>query len=415
MVTDSNPEGSLDQLRQILLHEQQNEIEILQGRLAALEDRIVNTDKRTSLVGEVLPQALRESGGADSHLQVALQPEVEDVISRSVRQHPTVLAEAIYPLLGPAFRKMIERLFSRPDNETLKPYNVEQLFLIHRKTGLVICHQADPNVVTQDADMVSGMLDAIRSFVQDAFGAHEFDGLEQLTVGEVNVRIEWSPQAVLAAVVRGIEPASLQPALESALHEIHTTHEIQLAQFKGDSSELEIIDNDLRMLNESLTSSDNIPFWKQHFKSLCFFAALVALVITGIKFKEDRRWNKAIDELSAEPGIIIIANNRGWGNMQISGMLDIDAVEPEAILTAHGFDIDNIDRLWEQFVSSEPAIKQSRALRVLGPPPGVGLEIDNRHLIVSGDVSDEWILQARSLLPSLDGVDSLDRGNLKEQ
>ena len=49
-------------------------------------------------------------------------------------------------------------------------YRVEQVFLIHAQTGLLLQHVVADAVTAQDADMVSGMLTAIRDFARDSFG-----------------------------------------------------------------------------------------------------------------------------------------------------------------------------------------------------------------------------------------------------
>ena len=48
-------------------------------------------------------------------------------------------------------------------------YRAEQIFLIHRETGLVLSHVVGPAVATQDPAMVAGMLSAIQQFVKDSF------------------------------------------------------------------------------------------------------------------------------------------------------------------------------------------------------------------------------------------------------
>ena len=50
-------------------------------------------------------------------------------------------------------------------------FRVEHLFLIHRKTGLLLEHVAAPEAAAQDPQMVSGMLTAIQDFVRDSFDA----------------------------------------------------------------------------------------------------------------------------------------------------------------------------------------------------------------------------------------------------
>ena len=46
-------------------------------------------------------------------------------------------------------------------------YQVEQVFLVHRKSGLLIDHVVAKTTVPQNPDLVSGMLTAIKDFVQE--------------------------------------------------------------------------------------------------------------------------------------------------------------------------------------------------------------------------------------------------------
>jgi len=78
---------------------------------------------------------------------------VESAIHRSVREEPNVIAEAIYPIMGPVIRKIVQKMFEGSKASSLSPYQVEQLFLIHRETGLIIRHQVAPGVASQDADI----------------------------------------------------------------------------------------------------------------------------------------------------------------------------------------------------------------------------------------------------------------------
>ena len=70
-------------------------------------------------------------------------------------------------------------------------FSVEQVFLIHRETGLVLSHVVAPRVATQDPSLVSGMLSAIQQFVKDSFESQRGDNtLDFLEVGELEVWIE---------------------------------------------------------------------------------------------------------------------------------------------------------------------------------------------------------------------------------
>jgi OOP family OmpA-OmpF porin len=127
---------------------------------------------------------------------------VEAAVDRSVQRDPQVLVKALFPLMGPAIRRSIASMFEsmiRSLNETLerslsleglrwrlqalqtgKPfaeivllqtleYRVEQVLLIDEKSGLLMQHVVDSAVPSQDVELVSGMLSAIKSFVEDSF------------------------------------------------------------------------------------------------------------------------------------------------------------------------------------------------------------------------------------------------------
>lgn len=113
-------------------------------------------------------------------------------------------------------------------------YSVEQVFLIHRETGLLLQHVATATAGIKDVDMVSGMLTAIQDFVHDSFGASEDQMLQSLHVGEFTVWIEQGPYVALAAVIQGNPPEELWGKLEDAVEKIEFEQSRVLQEFKGD-------------------------------------------------------------------------------------------------------------------------------------------------------------------------------------
>ena len=57
-------------------------------------------------VSEVLPEAVLLRNH-DPHLTRALAPTIEEAITTSVRRNPQPLADALFPVIGPAIRKAI--------------------------------------------------------------------------------------------------------------------------------------------------------------------------------------------------------------------------------------------------------------------------------------------------------------------
>src|SRR4029453_14302380 len=196
-------------------------------------------------VRRVLAAAV-ELGSKDPHLKRALAPTIEETIYDLVRRNPRPLADALFPIIGPAIRKAVATTLSgmlESLNTTLEHslswrslqwrldarrtgrsfaeivllntlvYRVEQVFLIHRPSGLLLQHLMAPGAPAQDPDLVSAMLTAIRDFVGDSFKVREDEGLQTLKVGELSVWVEKGPHRVVAVVVRGTAPPALRRGL----------------------------------------------------------------------------------------------------------------------------------------------------------------------------------------------------------
>jgi OOP family OmpA-OmpF porin len=177
-----------DQLRELLVGPERARLDELQ---AALED----PEKRSADIARFLPEAVKAARA--KALRESLEPVFEKAFQSSVRKHPKDLADAIYPVIGPAIRhsvaasirefaeslnQIVERSASfraiqwriearvtgKPFTEILLArsllYSVEQVFLIHRRSGLLLQHVAAADSILKDADMISGMLTAIQEF-----------------------------------------------------------------------------------------------------------------------------------------------------------------------------------------------------------------------------------------------------------
>src|SRR6188472_787698 len=217
------PADSFDELRALLVGPEQRELMALQAHL--LDPAIQVRD-----VSRVLPDAiaLRSS---DPQLTRALAPSIEVAVTASVRRDPRPLADALFPVMGPAIRKaiahtlagMMESLNRTVEHslswralqwrwtafQTGKPfaeivlldtleYRVDQVFLIHAETGLLLQEVWSEPRAVRDTDQVSAMLTAIRDFVRDSFKTSDGDTLDALRVGELSVIVEQGPHALLA-------------------------------------------------------------------------------------------------------------------------------------------------------------------------------------------------------------------------
>ncbi len=99
-------EKALQELRSLLLSEEQHEI-------VALRERLESSEQRTRDVSAVVAEAiqLRREQGGQNELSAALTPTVEEAVRESVRKDSHVLVEALFPVMGPAIRRSVAEVF----------------------------------------------------------------------------------------------------------------------------------------------------------------------------------------------------------------------------------------------------------------------------------------------------------------
>ncbi len=392
-------------------------------------------------VGEVLPTAVIKRSEKDNKLTEATLPLVEENIRQSALRDPKILAEALFPVIGPAIRKAIAEALSsmvQNLNQTLEHrlspksigwrieawqtgksfgevvmlktllYRVEQVFLIHRETGLLLQHVAANPGEMEDADMVSAMLTAITDFVHDSFKTSDDATLDSLKINELSVWIESSPDAIIAAVIRGNPPLTLRQTFDETIEQIQFTQEFDLDNFKGDAKVFDIsrpfLENCLRFQSSADSEKEN-KFLKP---STLLVSALAILILIGGFFyvRDYLRWTGFVDQLRAESGIVVTQAERGWFVHTIGGLRDPLAANPEEILKNHNFDGDDVEQNWQPFQDGSAEFILKRAEKYLRPPEGVSLKLEDRTLVAEGKiVSQEWFTKAGQFVPILFGVD----------
>lgn len=253
-MTDTH-EAQLEQVRTVLFGSERDELLDLRARVTHLEQLVLEQTNRADTVGEILVDAVRTPERDTPELGGALRPEVEFAIRDSAFSDSSILAEALYPVMGPAMRKMIANLFSADSDQSGRSFSVEQVMLIHRESGVLLAAAAGSDKQLEEADIVSGMLDAVRMFVQDAFDKSDHDGLQDLRVGDTSVLVEWGPEAVLASVVSGIPTETYRTQATTYLEEFHVRFDDQLESFAGNIGPFSPAESELLTLHKNAQPS----------------------------------------------------------------------------------------------------------------------------------------------------------------
>jgi len=315
-------------------------------RLGALEQRLEGRLVDAESVARVLPGAIRSSVESGDTLAHALTPAVQTSLVESVRRDPSVLANALAPTIGAAIRKAIASAlagmlesFNRTLDHSLsvrslgwrleawrtqRPFaevvmlrtlrfKVEQVFLIHRESGLLLQHVVAPRSSSVDADLVSGMLTAIQDFVARSF-AGDSDSrdaqLEEIEFGDRRVVIASGASAVLAAVTRGFPPSTWRRQLQETVERTHAECAAALAEFAGESAAFDVAAPAMEeLLVEQRAESRRSPV----VPVLGLVLLLVLLLVPGLAVSHvlaaqqlTRTLERARTAFEREPGYVLV-------------------------------------------------------------------------------------------------------------
>ena len=370
------PDEQLRRLRELLMG---SELDIIRSRL---DDPQIRAEETSHIVAEAI--ALRSRRG--SQIRQALQPSIEAALRISVQRDPHVLADLLFPVIGPAIRKAVTAsLSSMLDalNKILEQslsvkaitwrmegwrtgksfgeivllrsllYKVEEVFLIHKETGLLLQHQVAKSAVVRDADLVSGMLTAIQEFVRDSFAPSEAKDLEKIQVDEFQVWVQHGPEALLACVVRGVPPSEFGAMLQERLETIHGTMGASLEHFHGDTTAFDSTRPILQScLTGQLAATERRKFpWI--LSAIGVVVVLIAATFLFFYFRDQRRWSAYLDKLNNEPGILITSAHAGIRHYWLSGLRDPLAKDPEVLLEGTGIPPARITSRWEPYISAD--------------------------------------------------------------
>lgn len=429
-------DASFEELRHLLVGPEQ-------ARLDALAHRLDDPETRTEEVSHLLADAVLKETGRSDRLGEALAPTVEESLQVSIRRNPRALVDAISPIMGPAIRRSIiqaingmvqslnatmEQSFSPQGLKwrweafrtgksfgevvalhTLR-FQVEQVFLIHRETGLLLAHRSV--LQATDPDLIGSMLVAIRDFVSDSFDGGEGTGtLDTIQVGERTVWVETGRDAVLAAVVRGIAPESLRETLTGTLEQIEIAFGEALRAYDGDDSGLEEASGFLSECLVSQGKEEEVAASERRSSPLPWLlwggVGVALLAWLSVTTLDRMRWGAFVDELRREPGVVVVDHDRLDGRWVLWGLRDPLAADDATLLARTPIDAERIELRLSAYEALEPEWVAARARNRLGVPAQATLTVEGETLVIGGTASAAWLagIADRALL--LGGVSSL--------
>ncbi|MEM9922483.1 MAG: OmpA family protein [Cyanobacteria bacterium P01_D01_bin.50] len=413
--------SELSQLRSLLLG-------IEEEKLHRFYEKLNNPQVDAEDISNMLPEAVVLRTIQDKQLSEAMVPTVEQAIESSVNQDINILSQALFPIIGPATRKAIgtaldEMLqsFNYALEHSISPqslkwriearqtgksfaevvllrtliYRVEQVFLIHKHSGLMLQHIVAASCTAQDPSLVSAMLTAIQDFVKDSFDVPKHEGLHTLQFGELTIWIEEGPKTVLAGIIRGNAPEELRFVFQNAIEKIHLKLTKEISDFSGDTQPFAASKPYLKACLKS--------HYEKPTKNKYIYAGIsvgILAVVLGVwgffAIRDNKSWNTYVNSLSEQPGIVVSKTGRKNGKYLIEGMRDPLAIEPKKLMKKAHINEKAVVHQWKPFISLEEEILVQRAAKLLQKPNTVTFKVDKNGILnATGSAPREWILSAR--------------------
>ena len=427
-------------LRQLLFGKDYDDLLTLKAQFETLE-------RYSASVAGIISEALHLRMSRDDSISKLLAPTIEYTLTESIQQNPVQFANVLYPVMGPAIRKSIHQSFAEiltNLNQLLEQslslrslrwrfdawrtgqsyahivmlhtlvYQVEQVFLIHRHSGLLIHHLTAANAISKDPDMISGMLTAIQDFMADSFSVNKTDTLNTLSMGELNLLVEHGPNSVLALVVRGTIPSELHELMVETSANIHRYYGHALTTYQGDNIALTGIET---LLSVCLKSRHQPQNKRQPWLVYASLGLILALAMVGYlrDYQQQQLLKASLAKLQTQTGVVLLSVEANAKGYQVKGLLDPLANSPMQVIDPAIQAQLGLQWEFQPYLSLDPDILLKRIRQLLMPPPSVQLHLRQLTLQVSGNASQDWVQKLETRWPFITGLQGLDKSQLQIQ
>jgi len=237
-------QNKLHQLKELLLHEDRDEIALLQEKIRELEGIIEKQEQLAARVDPIIDKKLEKY---TNDIPEKLGPTITESLKNEIENSKDQVVDALYPIIGKMIKKYIQQEFKllsdKINSQLQKSFSfknwkrkmkskvsgvneesllindlgtteIQEIFLIEKNSGILKANFSKTNTI--DKEVLSAMLTAIKSFVEDAFKTGN-DSLESIEYGLYNIHIQNFNSYYFAVVVHGVFDSAYEAKLEYEL------------------------------------------------------------------------------------------------------------------------------------------------------------------------------------------------------
>ncbi|GAB4199646.1 MAG: hypothetical protein Tsb002_35400 [Wenzhouxiangellaceae bacterium] len=408
--------NDFERLQALLLEQERQRLTLLESSL--------DPHLRQQQLTRDLPSAFAAIGD-DPALQHSLAKPVTHALHKSIENDRDSVASLLFPVMGPAIRRAVQEALRGAMQRInlalehgLSPrawrwrveawrsgepfaqivlrhslnYSVDEVFLIHRQSGLMISRLWRREILALDQDAVASMLTAIQSFLRESLGGMADDPLTTVELGNASLWLVNGPDALLAAVIQGEPPLALREQLQQTLEDCHRLLGPRLTGFIGDPL------NEPRLtplLEPLLISNQPAPRPKTLLRLLWLTAALALLTAGGYwlwqQWQLHQVHRQLSDRIDQTPGLLRIHSEVDDG--QVRGLLLRDPLAPELsrILAELNIPETEVALKIRPYLSQDEALLARRLGQAAGLEDAAAVSLDDGRILVNQPLdSDQW-------------------------
>lgn len=218
-----NENDRIEILKDILFTDDREYIDKIAHRIDQLEKAVDDSERITS---EVKPIVKQEINDFKESVPTTLGPAITAALKEQIKNHTNEVVDVLFPILGKMIKKYVAqemRLLSEKINgqlsfgrkiksffggakeqdiilSQLSSAKIEQVLLIEKESGLLTASYSRAETI--DEEMISGMLTAIKNFVEDAFGQKN-QNLEHIEYELYQIHLQSFVTYYIAVVISG--------------------------------------------------------------------------------------------------------------------------------------------------------------------------------------------------------------------
>jgi outer membrane protein OmpA-like peptidoglycan-associated protein len=378
--------------------------------IAPIIDRTIRSrteQDRTSIseaIAPAVPLAISQQViVAPQEVSDAIAPAMGRAIKKQIEIEQNIVVDALYPIIGSTIAKYMAetiRAINRQVEETLSvegikrkiraklqgvseaelilkealPFEIQAIFLIHKASGLIISNIQRSDAQQLEAEMVAGMLTAIRSFANDCINqSGSITELDTIAYGTSKIILEVAGYCYLALVIQGEPSKNFLNKMRQTFSKIVKKYGDLIEKFDGD---LETIPSEVHILIKKLQDFNiQNKNQKKRFSPLLIFSlTIISSIFITFGFWQYRSGvirsieNQTLLALASTPELAVyrltvqVEHNKLKLTGQLPNQLLRQKAEQIVKLTSPNWLIDNQILLVE--VPADPVLAAAEVIRV---------------------------------------------------